>query len=92
MQLSEILRTDGSNVAGVIAGLPDGKAKEFVELLTKYVSKLPERDLRRVWAERIGRFLDLAILYCEERWEDDGDGMEMDARSMSDGTLGLLLL
>ena len=92
VQLSEILRTDGSNVAGVIAGLPDGKAKEFVELLTKYVSKLPERDLRRVWAERIGRFMDLAMLYCEERWDEDGDGMEMDARSMSDGTLRFIAI
>lgn len=92
VQLSEILKPDGSNVAGVIAALPEEQARGFAVQLTKYVSKLPEREIRRVWAEKIGRFFDLAMLYCEETWEESEKGLEMDARSMSDGTLRFIAI
>ena len=54
--LADKLASDGSNIAGVIAGLPDDKKKEFEKKLTDYVRPLPERDLKKIWAEPIGRF------------------------------------
>ena len=54
--LSETLKADGSNVAGVIAALPEEETADFEDRLTKHVSKLPEKDIRKVWAERVGRF------------------------------------
>lgn len=90
--LSETLNSDGSNVAGVIATISDDHPKEFENILTKYVSKLPERDIRRIWAERVGRFKDTAMVYCQEDWGDPEDAMEIDARAMSDGTLRFIAI
>ena len=90
--LSETLKADGSNVAGVIAALPEEETADFEDRLTKHVSKLPEKDIRKVWAERVGRFRDTAMLYCREDWGDPEDSMEIDARSMSDGTLRFIAI
>ena len=90
--LSETLNSDGSNVAGVIATLSEDHPKEFENILTKYVSKLPEKDIRRIWAERVGRFKDTAMVYCQEDWGDPEDAMEIDARAMSDGTLRFIAI
>lgn len=84
--LSDKLASDGSNIAGVIADLPDSLKKNFESKLTDYVKPLPEKDLIRIWAEPVGRFKTDAMLYCAEEWID-GDVTEFDARSMSDGTL-----
>lgn len=85
--LSESLNSNGSNVAGVIAALSEDKSKNFEHTLTKYVSKLPEKEIRKIWAERVGRFKDTAMVYCQEDWGAPEDSMEIDARAMSDGTL-----
>lgn len=92
VQLSEDLNSDGSNVAGVIAAISEDKSRSFEASLTRYVSKLPERDIRKIWAERVGRFKDTAMVYCREDWGDPEDTMEIDARSMSDGTLRFIAI
>ena len=89
--LADKLASDGSNIAGVIAGLPDDKKKDFEKKLTDYVRPLPERDLKKIWAEPIGRFKTDAMLYCTEEWTE-GNLTEFDARSMSDGTLRFIAI
>lgn len=50
--------------------------------------KIPEKDIERVWTERIGKFNTDAMLYCKEGWNEDE--CIVDARGMSDGTLRFL--
>jgi predicted ATPase len=83
------LGKDASNIAGVLATLPEVQKREVEAKLTEYVKKLPEGDIRRVWAEPVGRLNDIAMLYAEEEWVV-GQKKEIDARSMSDGTLHFL--
>ncbi|MEI2769917.1 MAG: AAA family ATPase [Candidatus Competibacter sp.] len=90
--LSERLESDASNIAGVLAGLPQDKQKEIEKVLTQYAGQLPERDIRRVYAETVGRFNSDAMLYCEEHWLDGGPPPTVDARGMSDGTLRFLAI
>jgi predicted ATPase len=90
--LSERLESDASNIAGVLAALPKEKQKEIEDVLTKYASQLPERDIRRVYAETVGKFNSDAMLYCEEHWLDQGPPPTVDARGMSDGTLRFLAI
>lgn len=92
MPLSDNLDADGSNVAGVIAAMPADIKQEFEKRIYHYVKGLPERDLRKVWTEPVGRFGDAAMLYCEENWNNGSDMMEMDARSMSYGTLRFIAI
>jgi hypothetical protein len=90
--LSERLESDASNIAGVLAALPQEKQKEIENILTQYASQLPERDIRRVYAETVGKFNSDAMLYCEEHWLDEGPPLTVDARGMSDGTLRFLAI
>lgn len=90
--LSERLESDASNIAGVLAALPQEKQREIEKVLTKYASQLPERDIRRVYAETVGKFNSDAMLYCEEHWLDEGPPPTVDARGMSDGTLRFLAI
>ena len=69
-QLSERLMTDGSNIAGVLAALDTEKKKEIEDKLTYYLKKIPEKDIEKVWTERIGKFNTDAMIYCEEGWEN----------------------
>lgn len=89
--LADNLASDGSNIAGMIAGLPEEQKKNFEETLTNYVKPLPEKDLIKIWAEPVGRFKTDAMLYCAEEWID-GEISEFDARSMSDGTLRFIAI
>lgn len=89
--LSDTIASDGSNIAGVIAGLPTNKKQEFEKSLTNYVRRLPERDLKSIWAQTVGLFNSDAMLYCSEEWVD-GTIMDFDARSMSDGTLRFIAI
>jgi predicted ATPase len=84
---SNRLASNASNVAGVLAALPENEKQTIESLLSKYVSRLPEGDVQRVWAEPVGRFQKDAMLYCEERWPGSIESLEVDARGMSDGTL-----
>lgn len=90
--LSDKLESDARNIAGVIAALPEAKQKEIEDVLTRYASRLPERDIRRVYAETVGKFNTDAMLYCEEHWLDEGEPPTVDARGMSDGTLRFLAI
>ena len=89
--LAEKLSSDGSNIAGVLAALSDEKKKKVQEKLTSYLKKIPEKDIKRVWTERIGKFNTDAMLYCEEAWQG-ADKCVVDARGMSDGTLRFLAI
>ena len=84
--LATELDKDGGNVAGVIAGMEDESKKTLETIIGEYLHKLPERDVERVWAEKVGRFGADAMLYCEEKWTNDKMQI-LDARGMSDGTL-----
>jgi predicted ATPase len=90
--LADKLDSDAKNIAGVIAALSDTKQKEIEHVLTEYASKLPERDIRRVYAETVGKFKSDAMLYCEEDWLAVGEPHTIDARGMSDGTLRFLAI
>lgn len=90
-QLSETLSPDASNMAGVLAAFPDAERKVLEETLTSFLRELPERDIQRVWIEKVGKFETDAMLYCEEQWIK-GIPQTMDARGMSDGTLRFLAI
>ncbi len=90
--LSDGLDADAGNIAGVIAALPDDRQREVERVFVSYLSKLPERDIRKVYTERVGKFESDAMLYCEENWVSDGDASTVDARGMSDGTLRFLAI
>ncbi len=89
--LSEQLLTDGSNIAGVLAGLEGNRKTQVEQTLTHYLRALPERDIKRIWTEPVGKFQTDAMLYCEEGWKTDATH-EIDARGMSDGTLRFLAI
>lgn len=90
--LADKLESDARNIAGVLAALPKEKQQEIESVLTRYARQLPERDIRRVYAETVGKFNSDAMLYCEEHWLDDGETPTVDARGMSDGTLRFLAI
>ncbi|TVP56697.1 MAG: ATPase [Nodularia sp. (in: Bacteria)] len=90
-QLSETLESDASNIAGVLAALSDQQKEEVESALSNYIKDLPEGDIKKVWAEKVGRFARDAMLYCQEEWKT-GEITEIDARSMSDGTLRFLAI
>lgn len=86
--LSDRLRHDASNIAGVLAAIPDQRREEVLKELSMYVAPLPEKDIRRVWTETVGPYATDAMLYCEEGWPGEKGGFLLaDARGMSDGTL-----
>lgn len=87
---SDTLQSDGSNIAGVLAGLETERKKDVEMTLTHYLKDLPEKDVKRVWAEPVGKFNTDAMLYCEEGWGRQTH--EVDARGMSDGTLRYLAI
>lgn len=89
---SENIQSDASNIAGVLAALPDEHKTQVESTLLAYATDLPERDIRRVWAEPVGKFKTDAMLYCEELWIPDQPPIIMDARGMSDGTLRFLAI
>ena len=86
-RLSKTLEQDGSNIAGVLADLPEAEKEKIEQTLLSYLSQLPEGDLQRVWAEPVGRLGSDAMLYCEEKWGENQEPLLLDARGMSDGTL-----
>lgn len=88
--LSDRLQSDGGNIAGVLAALPDAAKSDLESSLTKHVAKLPERDIARVYAEAVGKFKSDAMLYCEEEYGNTRE--TLDARGMSDGTLRFLAI
>ncbi|MEI6444647.1 MAG: ATP-binding protein [Nostocales cyanobacterium ELA583] len=90
-RLSENIEGDGSNIAGVLAALPEEQKTEVESNLSYYIKDLPEGDIKKVFAEPVGRLKTDAMLYCEEKWKP-GEITEIDARTMSDGTLRFLAI
>ena len=89
VSLDDKLLTDGSNVAGVIASY---SKKEVLEReLSKYLSRLPEREIISISAEKIGKFQTDAMLYAEEALPNK-QRLTVDARGMSDGTLRIVAI
>lgn len=89
---SDKLKSDGANIAGVLAALPKERKEEVELILTGYLKKMPERDIKRVWTEPVGKFETDAMLYCEEGWPGPREQDIVDARGMSDGTLRYLAI
>ncbi|YAF96940.1 MAG: AAA family ATPase [Nodularia sp. CChRGM 3473] len=89
--LSDKLESDASNIAGILAALPEEQKLKIESILSTYIKDLPEGDIKKVWAEKVGRFGTDAMLYCQEEWKP-GEITEIDARSMSDGTLRFLAI
>jgi predicted ATPase len=87
--LSNHLSCDASNIAGVLANLP--KDKNIENILSSYLKELPQGDIRRVFAEPVGKIGNDAMLYCEEEWKN-GETILIDAHTMSDGTLHFLAI
>lgn len=90
--MSDELEPDASNIAGVIAALAPERQQRLERLLSTYGSRLPERDIRRIYAESVGKFHTDAMLYCDEQWGADDAVTSVDARGMSDGTLRFLAI
>ncbi len=86
--LSNHLAYDASNIAGVLANLHD---KKIENTLAAYLKELPQGDIRRVFAEPVGKIGNDAMLYCEEEWKN-GETILIDAHTMSDGTLHFLAI
>lgn len=86
---STALNNDASNIAGVLAALPENEKIQVEQILSKYAQKLPERDITEVYTKPVGEFSRDAMLYCKEDWGSEKE-IKMDARGMSDGTLRLL--
>jgi len=88
-KISKDLDRNGGNLAGVIAALLPQK-KEFVEKkLSYYAQKLPEKEIDKVWIQKIGLGKD-AMLYAQENFASQK--LVIDTRSLSDGTLRFLMI
>jgi len=68
-RLSYTLQSNASNMAGVLATLSKEQTAEIESTLSAYLKDLPEGDIKRVWAEKVGRLETDAMLYCEEEWK-----------------------
>jgi predicted ATPase len=86
------LKEDASNIAGVLAVLSPERQQEVEEVLTQYARRLPESEIQRVYAEKVGKLGKDAMLYCDEKWGESGEIFTVDARAMSDGTLRFLAI
>ncbi len=91
-QKAERLHHDGSNLAGVIAALPEIRKHEIESKILHYVSALPEKDITSLKAELYGPFKSDAMLICFEQWSKKEDPLQVDARAMSDGTLRFIAI
>ncbi len=90
--LRDQLYPDASNIAGVLASLDAQRKKEVEKELVQFASRVPEHDIERVWAQKVGQFESDAMLYCKERGVLGQEGLTVDARGMSDGTLRFLAI
>jgi predicted ATPase len=91
-QKADRLSHDGSNLAGVIAALPDKKKARIEATILRYVAELPEKDITSLKAELYGPFHSDAMLVCCEQWSKREAPLQVDARAMSDGTLRFIAI
>ncbi|NER96845.1 MAG: AAA family ATPase [Symploca sp. SIO1B1] len=90
-RLTQSLASDASNIAGVLAALPEKQKIQVESTISVYAKQLAEVAIQRLWTEKVGRFGTDAMLYCEELWQPT-QSLEIDARSLSDGTLRWLAI
>ncbi len=90
--VSSQIEPNTSNIAGVLASFPDNEKAEIENRLSQYMSKIPEKDLVKVTAEKVGKLGKDAMLYCEENWNNQEEPTIIDASTMSDGTLRFLAI
>jgi ATPase-like len=83
--LSKTIADDASNLAGFLANLDPKVQTQTYEAILKYLSPLPDKDIKRIRAEKIS-MTDRAMLFCTEEWTA-GSMQEQSALGMSDGTL-----
>lgn len=88
-KISKELKSDGSNVAGVLCALSPEEKEKVEALVSSYVRPLPERDINKVISEPVGLIKSDAMLYCYEDWNPE---QPVDARGMSDGTLRFIAI
>lgn len=91
-QKADRLTQDGSNLAGVIAALPENQKEQIESTILDYVSALPEKDITSLKAELYGPFKSDAMLICLESWSESDEPLKVDARAMSDGTLRFIAI
>ncbi|NWJ42486.1 MAG: AAA family ATPase [Geothrix sp.] len=91
-KLSDELEPDANNVAGVLAAFPPKEKAEIEAQITEFTRALPEKDIKHVFAEAVGKYNSDAMLYCEEGWNADSKNQIVDARGMSDGTLRFIAI
>jgi predicted ATPase len=90
-ELSDSIAPDAKNIAGVLAALAADKKLTIQQSIVKYAKHLPEKDIKSISAETVGKFNQDAMLYCEESWEGQ-ETSTVDARGMSDGTLRFIAI
>ncbi len=90
-RLAQSLASDASNIAGVLAALPEQQKIQVESSISVYIKKLLEVDIQRLWTEKVGKFATEAMLYCEELWQPDRL-IQIDATGLSDGTLRWLAI
>jgi len=87
--ISDQLLFDASNIAGVLASVPESEKNTVNKTLTSYIDGLSEKDITRVWAEPVGKLGNDAMLYIDEAWTGK-EATTIDAHNASDGTLHML--
>lgn len=91
--IAEALCSDGSNTAAVIASFPAEQQQYLEGVLSAYAARLPEGNLRRVFARKVGKGQQQhAMLFAKEQWQLHEPPLLIDARTMSDGTLRFLAI
>ncbi|WP_416309589.1 AAA family ATPase [Spirulina sp. 06S082] len=91
-KLSPNLERDASNIAGVIAALPEHQKLSLENELCCYLAQIPEFKIEKVWVEIVGSRGEDAILYCEETLNEKASPLQIYPRVMSDGILKFLAL
>jgi predicted ATPase len=89
---AERLAQDASNLAGVLAALPEARKADVEKTILGYVKDLPEKDILSLSAELYGPFKSDAMLVCDEGWDHGKDPLRVDSRAMSDGTLRFIAI
>ncbi|KHG41078.1 hypothetical protein OA07_13605, partial [Aphanizomenon flos-aquae 2012/KM1/D3] len=65
-RLSENIESDGSNIAGVLAALPEEQKAKVESNLSYYIQDLPEGDIKKsMGLKKVGRLGTDAMLYCQ---------------------------
>lgn len=83
--LSKNIAEDASNLAGYLANLDNETQSQTYDAIMKYLSPLPDKDIKSIRAEKVP-LTDMAMLFCTEEWQE-GIVQDQSARGMSDGTL-----